>query len=88
MKIDFKRDLKMEKRLLQQSDLAILTNTFFFIDSANYYNKSLPKLAEKLNLLYKLLQKGNTFELAECERSFQSVQIDIFKDLTQIHCNL
>ncbi|XP_054287784.1 uncharacterized protein K02A2.6-like [Macrosteles quadrilineatus] len=59
-----------------------------FIGLANYYNKFIPKLAEKLNPLNKLLQKGKKFEWTdECERSFESVKLDIAKDETLIHYN-
>ncbi|XP_054283452.1 uncharacterized protein K02A2.6-like [Macrosteles quadrilineatus] len=59
-----------------------------FIGLANYYNKFIPKLAEKLNPLNKLLQKGKKFEWTdECERSFESVKMDIAKDKTLIHYN-
>ncbi|XP_054281226.1 uncharacterized protein K02A2.6-like [Macrosteles quadrilineatus] len=59
-----------------------------FIGLANYYKKFIPILAEKLNPLNKLLQKGKKFEWTdECERSFESVKMDIAKDKTLIHYN-
>ncbi|XP_054257058.1 uncharacterized protein K02A2.6-like [Macrosteles quadrilineatus] len=59
-----------------------------FIGMANYYNKFIPRLAEKLYPLNKLLQKGQRFEWSqECENSFINVKKHIANDNTLAHYN-